>query len=35
MGAVLAGALRARMLGQLDMPGVYYKISRTAELILG
>jgi AcrR family transcriptional regulator len=34
MGAVLAEALRSRMLGQLDMPGVYYKISRAAELIL-
>jgi integrase/recombinase XerC len=34
MGAVLAEALRARMLGQLDMPGVYYKINRAAELLL-
>ncbi|MEO5877638.1 MAG: TetR family transcriptional regulator, partial [Streptosporangiaceae bacterium] len=34
MGAVLAEGLRSRMLGLLDMPGVYYKISRAAELML-
>jgi len=35
MGAVLSEALRARMLGQLDMPGVYARIGRSAELLRG